>query len=506
MKTFSETIIDFCAGEKENGLLLASKDNYIDVDFTAEKDGYYAIEFNYSHEDTESLVKGEITYPDGTTAVLFEGFPHGSEKSVVNLFLKQGVSHMHFCAPWELVLVKDIKNLGLTESFEYRISPNNSLYFCDAPKTMQMRLKNYRKELAGIKTDTGVQIPFEIKQKPLDDACTAFMADVTLDADAVKALGEGVYTLTYTLCDGTEISQTLTIKKETPKTEFKIVNFDVGCANSTLLMLPNGKNMLVDSATEDGARDVVIPYLEKNSINIDYYLLTHFHGDHNGLMDEILEKYGIEKPNQEEADKLVTADKATRGNYLKNFGYLDSTMLCFYDELHNVWDLGGVTIEVLNSRYYENGKPLKVYKYPFVKNNEHNYENSTSVSFMLDYNGFRYYHGADNYAFSQNRIIADFARMDRENELNCHHFFGNHHFICNTSAEFVNTLNPCTVFVPSGDEIQCRSTYTRMYKNEVEKYYFSGKRLTDTLISGEVGNVRVCVNSGDDWYYENLPK
>ena len=111
MKTFSETIIDFCAGEKENGLLLASKDNYIDVDFTAEKDGYYAIEFNYSHEDTESLVKGEITYPDGTTAVLFEGFPHGSEKSVVNLFLKQGVSHMHFCAPWELVLVKDIKNL-----------------------------------------------------------------------------------------------------------------------------------------------------------------------------------------------------------------------------------------------------------------------------------------------------------------------------------------------------------------------------------------------------------
>ena len=48
--------------------------------------------------------------------------------------------------------------------------------------------------------------------------------------------------------------------------------------------------------------------------------------------------------------------------------------------------------------------------------------------------------------------------------------------------------------------------YTRMYKNEVEKYYFSGKRLADTLISGEVGNVRVCVNSGDDWYYENLPK
>ena len=392
--------------------------------------------------------------------------------------------------------------MGMAVEREYGISPKNSLYFCDAPKTMRMRLKNYRKELVEVKTDTGVAIPFEIKQKPLDDACTAFMADVTLDDNVIKALGEGVYTLTYTLCDGTQINQTLTIRKKTLETEFKIVNFDVGCANSTLLMLPNGKNMLVDSATADGAREVVIPYLEKNSINIDYYLLTHFHGDHNGLMDEILKKYGIEKPEQEEADKMVKADKVTRENYLKNFKYLDSTMLCFYDELHNIWDLGGVKIEVLNSRFYENGNPLKVYNYPFVKNNEHNYENSTSVSFMLDYNGFRYYHGADNYAFSQNRLIADFARMGREDELNCHHFFGNHHFICNTSAEFVNTLNPCVVFVPSGDEIQCRSTYTCMYKNDVEKYYFSAKRLADTLISGEVGNVRVCVNDADDWYYE----
>lgn len=506
MKVFSEKVIDFCAEEKENGFLLNSKDDYIVFEFMAEEDGYYGIEFRYSHEDTESLVKGEITYPDGTTAVLFEGFPHGSERSVVNLFLKKGVTRMRLCSPWETVLMKNVRNMGATAFFEYGISPKNSLFFCDAPKTMRMRLKNYRKELVDVKTDTGVQIPFEANQKPLDDACTAFMADVALDSGVIKALGEGEYTLTYSLCDGTEISQTLIIRKKTPKTEFKIVNFDVGCANSTLLMLPNGKNMLVDSATADGAKNVVIPYLEKHSINIDYYLLTHFHSDHNGLLDEILEKYGIEKPEQEEADKLVKTDKVTRENYLKNFRYLDSGMLCFYDELHKIWDLGGVTIDVLNSRYYENGKPMKVYNYPFVKNNEHNYENSTSVSFLLDYKGFRYYHGADNYAFAQNRIIADFARMERESELACHHFFGNHHFICNTSAEFVNTLNPCTVFVPSGDEIQCRSTYTRMYKNDVEKYYFSGKRLADTLISGEVGSVRVCANGADDWYYENLPE
>ena len=473
MKVFSETVIEFCSEETKDGLLLKGSDNYIVFEFSVENDGYYDVEFNYLHDDTETLTKGEITYADKTSALLFMGVPHGSTSLVIKLFLKAGVSRMRFCAPWEEFLLKDMKIVGLSEDFEYGISPSNSLFFCDTPRCMKVRLKNYRKELLEVKTDSGINIPFEISQKPLDDACTAFMADVVLDEETIKTLGEGEYKLTYMLEGGVEVCQNLTIKKETPPTEFKIVNFDVGCANSTLLMLPNGKNMLVDSGNNDGARDVVIPYLEKNSLNVDYYLLTHFHGDHSGLMDEILQKYGIEKPNQDEADKLITADKETRENYLKNFRYLDSTMLCFYDELHNIWDLGGVTIEALNSRYYETGKPLKVYRYPFVKNNEHNYENSTSVSFMLDYNGFRYYHGADNYAFSQNRIIADFARMGREDELNCHHFFGNHHFICNTSPEFVNTLNPCTVFVPSGDEIQCRSTYTCMYKNEVEKYYFS---------------------------------
>lgn len=86
---------------------------------------------------------------------------------------------------------------------------------------MRMRLKNYRKELVEVKTDTGVAIPFEINQKPLDDACTAFMADVTLDDNVIKALGEGVYTLTYTLCDGTQINQTLTIRKKLRKQSSK---------------------------------------------------------------------------------------------------------------------------------------------------------------------------------------------------------------------------------------------------------------------------------------------
>ena len=72
---------------------------------------------------------------------------------------------------------------------------------------------------------------------------------------------------------------------------------------------------------------------------------------------------------------MIKASKKERAEYLKNFGYLDSKMLCTYDKLHEIWDLGGVEIQALNSRFYENGEPAVVYKKPFYRINEYNYEN-----------------------------------------------------------------------------------------------------------------------------------
>lgn len=501
MKRVSENVLAFSGVETDNGLLLKSEDDHITVEFDAKRDGYYTIELTYFHEETEALLKGETTYPDGETLLFFEGLPHGSTRSLINIFFKKGKNTIFLRAPWEEVVISGMNNLGIKEDFEYEVSPKTFTYFCDSPKVIKSMLKNYRKDILEVKTETGIKIPFMVSLKGNEETTASFV-DVTLDAETVAGLGEGERTLIYCLDGGIESRQSVVVRKTTPKTEFKIISLDVGCANATLLMLPNGKNMLVDSSTKTGARDVVIPYLEKHSIKLDYYLLTHFHGDHSGLKDEILEKYRIEKPEQEKVDALVKADKESRENYLKGFGYLDSTMLCFYDRIDKIWDLGGVKIEVLNSRYYEDGNPLKIYRHPFVKNNEYNYENTTSVSFILDYNGFRYYHGADNYASAQNRQIADFAKMGREDELRCHYFYGNHHFICDTSMDFVKTLNPYFVFVPSDISLHCRSTYHYFYKRDVENYHFCNKRLLDTLIGGEVGNVRVCVNDAEDWYCE----
>lgn len=486
-----------------NGILSETNDDSYVTEFVAEKDAYYMFEIGYAHDDWESYFKAEITYPDGEMITFSRGLPHGKNKLTMPIFLKKGKNAIVVQRRSD-DFIHYIKNEGITENLSYKISPENILFCIDNPKSVKTALKNFRSALVKVEADGEIQIPFDVCPKTPYNEYTASMVDVFLDKTAVSKLGEGVHTLCYCLENGVILEQSLTVKKSTPKTALQFINFNVGCANATLIMLPNGKNMLVDSATNKGAETKVIPYLEKHSLKVDYYLLTHFHHDHQGLCDEILEKYGIKKPEQQMADGLIKADKASRESYLKNFGYLDSTMLCFYDEIHNIWDLGGVRIEVLNSRFDDNGNPMRIYNYPFIRNNEHNFENATSVSFMLDYNGFRYYHGADNYAFSQDRLIADFIRAGREEELDCQYFFGNHHFICDTSAEFVNTLNPKVVFVPICTSVYARCTYTHHYKENVEDYYFSHKRLSDTLVSSEVGNVRVYVNSADDWHYENI--
>ena len=97
--------------------------------------------------------------------------------------------------------------------------------------------------------------------------------------------------------------------------------------------------------------------------------------------------------------------------------------------------------------------------------------------------------------------MSDMIKMGREKELDCHWFYANHHFINDINAKFINTLNPTGVFVPN-NMLYRRAAYSYYYKENVENYCFSHKRLTDTLVSSQTGGAKVSVVSGDDWYYE----
>ncbi len=63
---------------------------------------------------------------------------------------------------------------------------------------------------------------------------------------------------------------------------------DVGQADSILLLLPNGEDMLID-AGQNGDGDDVASYLKKQGVtDIEYAIGTHPHADHIGGMDDVL--------------------------------------------------------------------------------------------------------------------------------------------------------------------------------------------------------------------------
>ncbi len=490
-----------------DALLLQSTGDYVVVEVDADADGYYELNIDYSHDSYEITTKIKVTYPDGNEVECSRGILSGRQKLSIPVYLKKGINKVrfqhslrqlpHYILP---LYIYDVKCENKVEKLEYEISPDNAYLFLDNPKTPLTFIRNWKDKLVKIETQDGKEVPFKAEALG-DNVYTEAMLKVSPD---LSKLSEGKYTLNYHLESGKVLTQTFEIAKTAPETDLEYINFSVGKANSTLIKLPNGKNILVDSGYDSTAEEQIIPYLKKHNIKLDYYILTHFHKDHYGLKDEILEMNGIKKPDQEKADALIKASQEERYNYLKDFGYLDSSMVCYYDELDKIWDLGGAKVEILNSRFTENGEKVDAYNFSFYRIDEHNYENATSISFMLRYNGFRYYHAADNYAFNQERYMSDMIKQNRTEELSCDWYYGNHHFQYDMSPKFIKTLNPVAIYVPNGDGVYPRASYNQHYKNEVENCIFFGKRLEETLISHEVGSAVVRINSGDDWYYETI--
>ena len=75
--------------------------------------------------------------------------------------------------------------------------------------------------------------------------------------------------------------------------ELKIIYLDVGQADSILVVLPNGKSMLIDAGEQSGSGKT-LQYLRDNGIdNLDYVIATHPHADHIGGMAAVIREIAI---------------------------------------------------------------------------------------------------------------------------------------------------------------------------------------------------------------------
>lgn len=477
------------------------EDQIFRTELTVSRSGYYRVCVRYSHSNWDAWLKMDIVSENGETMTYIPPLPAKYTQSTMLLYLFEGVNRIsiapRFDQPvqiYEMVIVDDAPEL------HPYVIPSADWLCLSAPKVRRMVVVSYTGAPVRI-TEGEKEIAFELEEKSLYDHGNPIESKeppthyhLRLHPDELATLGEGTHDLQIYLPENRTVYYVLTVEKEQKDYAFQIVNLDVNHGNCALLRLPNGKNLLIDTGTERCARDVIFPYFEKQGIKPDYCIISHYHGDHDGSLQQVLERYPLAKPDETRMKAFLECeDRKGREEYLSGYRFLDNKLLCRYDRLDKIWDLGGVEITVLNAKYEENGEE----SIPGSRD-----ENGTSVSMLVSYNGFRYYHGADNHAPNQRRNLEDFTSAGRLEELRCHYMQANHHFHGDLLPEMIRAINPVAVVVPADQAIYSRSAYMVDYVQGVVETEYPGKRLKDTFVSYMSGTVTALVNSGDDWRYE----
>lgn len=93
--------------------------------------------------------------------------------------------------------------------------------------------------------------------------------------------------------------------------DLEVRYIDVGQGDSTLVLLPDGQNMLIDAGTNSGAKSLVKELKNSGIEKIDYLIATHPHEDHIGGMDNVINEFEIGKIYMPKIDSSQTPTTKT---------------------------------------------------------------------------------------------------------------------------------------------------------------------------------------------------
>jgi competence protein ComEC len=327
------------------------------------------------------------------------------------------------------------------------ISPVNGVFYKDHPTTLTIFTDAKGKKLKTIQS-AGRSVNFQI----IEYVYLEGAYHVALSKESLLLLPLGNNLLNFEFDDGSMVTLSLAIKQTVDCPGLTLILFDVEHGNAVLVILPDGKKLLIDSGKEAYAKTVVMPFLDSNHIDsIDYFIITHYHDDHMGAKDEIIKKYNV--------SHVFDYKSFNSGDTLKLDKAIATMLNAFADGID---------------------------------------ENTRSLSFLLNWNGFTYSHGADNYAQNQDCILKKLG-----NRVSADVFYANHHFHGSVNPNFIMWTNPVLVVVSAQQAVYARGAYADIYKEQTEKnLYAAHARLKETLLTLETGTVVVRVNNSGDWSYE----
>ena len=203
--------------------------------------------------------------------------------------------------------------------------------------------------------------------------------------------------LTLKFDGGINVPLAIDVLDQPAPAPWTIVTLNIDHGTAVVMKLPSGKIAMIDTAYAVWTEKVVVPFLEKSGIKkIDYLFITHYHDDHAGGLKLIESKFEIGQ----------------------KFDYNNV-------RLNDTLDLDGVQTTILNSK--EAGED----------------ENLRSLALRMEYKGFVYLHGGDNYGQNQEKQLKIFPHE----KLRANLFHANHHFHGSVDVDFCRVVDPELVVV-----------------------------------------------------------
>lgn len=427
-----------------NRYLSSNRHSFIKWNINSPSSGWYKISIRYRAPEGDAA---KVLDVNGKLYGMGFSMSNNWSDSYFLSYLKKGANIIILNPDYGNIQVDYLTLPGDSLFLPPAISPIRNTFYKEHPSTITILADARGRKLQAVMC-RGKQLDFFIKVFPHIDG--AF--HVVLTSEVLMSLPVGDNQLLFEFSDGSSAIFCLDVKESIHPAGFTLIMPDVEHGNAVLIILPGGKKLLIDSGKDDYARKVLMPLMNQLGVDtLDYYVITHYHDDHIGALDEIRRKYHV------------------RHFYdYKSFERGDTTH----------W--GRAVVTILNA--YDNGTS----------------ENERSLSFLLSWNGFTYSHGADNYAHNQEEILDKFG-----NALVADVFYANHHFHGSVNPDFIIRTNPALVVVSAQQAVYARGAFADVYREKTEKVlYAAHARLIETLLTLETGTVIVRVNGPDDWNYE----
>lgn len=217
----------------------------------------------------------------------------------------------------------------------------------------------------------------------------------------------------------------------------RIYHVDVDQGDATLFVSPSGRTLLVDSGKNGHGPRIRAVMDEAGVASIDHFVATHYHEDHYGGIDDLVEA-GVAVANAyDRGDKAFVPvskrSQATFTDYEEAVGsgathlMRGETIPLDPEMLVTCIASGGV---VLGEEDPEPGST----------------ENDLSVALLVQYGGFRYFVGGDIEHVTEEKIAARELVTDVDVYQANHH--GSH---TSSSRPFLDDLMPSVVVISNGD-------------------------------------------------------